>query len=506
MAEVDIQPQIVLRCPQCNKPFDKQSTLKRHGYYCRSRKEGAASRARSCIACAKRKARCDTKQPTCSGCMTRHIDCHYPATLPKGVGKGGRDKGGVDAPATEPSVTANSLAFDSPHHIDHLPFQDELATPVPIALGNSGDGWFDWNNPAFDFADPTSNWQTKGDIVQFSPPLTPTLVHEPTPSALQNFLRQQTVLSSYMSIPRQPHDILGSLVQRPKMGPKTQRTAALILQTLKSYPLMLLQHDSLPPFIHPRMMTSVGAENDNMEPLNNCISLLHMTRAGVPGNRKLFWRNIRMECERFYQEYHGWNKWQLLAAMQALLIYLISKVDKAQPEYNSLDSLLVAAVVALATRLGTVVDAPDNDLDSTWNTWIFEESRRRLCVMYQVVDMLVYFEPAGMCNVRKQTDLVIAPLPAKKRLWEAGNVLAWKAESEKEEADTRAAFALAGSGDLVRIDQAELQCISDVARLGYKPQDSGAPGLMWRTADWDDWCSGMDGFGGLVMLAASLTE
>ena len=123
--------------------------------------------------------------------------------------------------------------------------------------------------------------------------------------------------------------------------------------------------------------------------------------------------------------------------------------------------------------------------------------------MYQVVDMLVYFEPAGMCNVRKQTDLVIAPLPAKKRLWEAGNVLAWKAENEKEETEARDAFALAGSGDLVRIDPAELQCISDVARLGYR--DPGGPGLAWHTADWDDWCSGMDGFGGLVMLAASLT-
>lgn len=125
--------------------------------------------------------------------------------------------------------------------------------------------------------------------------------------------------------------------------------------------------------------------------------------------------------------------------------------------------------------------------------------------MYQVVDMLVYFEPAGMCNVRKQTDLVIAPLPAKKRLWEAGSVLAWNAENEKEEVEARAAFALAGSGDLVKIDQAELQCISDVARLGYTPQGPGAPGLAWHTADWDDWCSGMDGFGGLVMLAASLT-
>lgn len=234
--------------------------------------------------------------------MTRHIDCHYPASAPKGVGRGARDKGGVDVSATELLTTAHSTASDPPHDIGHHPLQDELATPVPTALENPGDGWFDWNNPIFDFTEPPSNWQAKGDAIQLSPPLTPTLVHEPTPSALQNFLRQHAASSPYMSIPRQPLDILGSLVQRPKIGPKTQRTATLILKTLKSYPLMLLQPDSLPPFVHPRMLASASAENDDMEPLNNCINLLHMIRTGVPGNRKLFWRNVRMECERFYHE------------------------------------------------------------------------------------------------------------------------------------------------------------------------------------------------------------
>ncbi|KAF1971540.1 hypothetical protein BU23DRAFT_175502 [Bimuria novae-zelandiae CBS 107.79] len=60
---------LVLRCSLCNKPFDKQSTLKRHGYYCRSRRLGSTARPRSCIACAKGKARCDNRRPECSRCM-----------------------------------------------------------------------------------------------------------------------------------------------------------------------------------------------------------------------------------------------------------------------------------------------------------------------------------------------------------------------------------------------------------------------------------------------------
>lgn len=39
-----------------------------------------------------------------------------------------------------------------------------------------------------------------------------------------------------------------------------------------------------------------------MESLINCISLVHMINSGVQGNRKLFWKNVRLECERMYAE------------------------------------------------------------------------------------------------------------------------------------------------------------------------------------------------------------
>jgi hypothetical protein len=123
-------------------------------------------------------------------------------------------------------------------------------------------------------------------------------------------------------------------------------------------------------------------------------------------------------------------------------------------------------------------------------------------VIYQIVDMLVYFQPAGMCHVRQQAELVIAPLPSKKQLWQAGDGFAWQAEREKEDAGPRAAFALAANGELARVDQSGLLCVTDWASL-HRGRDAGAP--AWHTADWDEWCAGMDELGGLVMLAASLT-
>ena len=114
--------------------------------------------------------------------------------------------------------------------------------------------------------------------------------------------------------------------------------------------------------------------------------------------------------------------------------------------------------------------------------------------------MLVYFEPAAMCDLQ-QTGLLLAPLPAKKQLWEAGDELVWQAESEGEPGGLQTAFGLATNGDLVRVDEGRLHR-GDALVLRSKSLDEKTPARS--TANWEEWCSGMDGFGGLVMLAASL--
>lgn len=51
------------------------------------------------------------------------------------------------------------------------------------------------------------------------------------------------------------------------------------------------------------------------------------------------------------------------------------------------------------------------------------ESRRRLGIVFRVINLIVYFDPGTMCSL--QSDLVLAPLPAKKALWDAPDELAW---------------------------------------------------------------------------------
>lgn len=100
------------------------------------------------------------------------------------------------------------------------------------------------------------------------------------------------------SIPALPTPNPHSLTKRSTANVGMERTATLVLHTLKSYVLSMLRHNSLPPFIHPSLVSAEFL----MEPLMNCINLVHMIGGEMKGSRKLFWRNVRMECERMCDE------------------------------------------------------------------------------------------------------------------------------------------------------------------------------------------------------------
>jgi hypothetical protein len=113
-------------------------------------------------------------------------------------------------------------------------------------------------------------------------------------------------------------------------------------------------------------------------------------------------------------------------------------------------------------------------------------------VVYSVVNLLA-FEPVIQCD--PGAELVIAPLPARKQLWEAADALAWKAEMDKEN-EPPTDFALAANGELVDLGEGYTYCGNNRS-LNARSQSTA-------TENWQEWCLGMDGLGGLVMLTASL--
>ena len=134
--------------------------------------------------------------------------------------------------------------------------------------------------------------------------------------------------------------------------------------------------------------------------------------------------------------------------------------------------------------------------------------------------MLIYFEPSGDCDSR-ETGLVLAPLPARKQLWEANDEITWKMETDRDTqpgprtdtiesqcSSSPPAFGLATNGELVSLDVRQGQNFCRSATMSLRTQQSlihgGKSSSSKGKANWEDWCAGMDGLGGLVMLAASL--
>lgn len=278
--------------------------MKRHGYYCRSRRAGSTARSRSCISCARRKAHCDNRQPDCSRCITKAIECHYPVNTPKGIGLGIQHR---DNPPTEQWRMAPSFVADSPGIGNRQEASDKgniildsalvLSDPEFVNLGGEHLDWDDSDIDVADFLNP----QRTDKTIQCPSSGSSSSVRHSTPSTDQTLQVQQAIFSPNVSIPTLPTYTLRSLFQRPRIKTGAQRITSLILHTLKSYPLMMLRHNTFPPFIHPRLISSY-VENNHMEPLSNCISLVHMISNRVYGSRKLFWTNVRLECERLGEE------------------------------------------------------------------------------------------------------------------------------------------------------------------------------------------------------------
>lgn len=167
-------------------------------------------------------------------------------------------------------------------------------------FASTGGQYLAQDDPDMDFT-AFLNLQANEETIQYPSSGSSSLARSSTPSNDQTVQVQQAISSRNASLPRAPTLNIRSLILRTNMRSRPQRIANLILHTLKSYPLMILHHKTLPPFIHPHFISS-NVDTDNMEPLNNCISLVHMIHSGVQGSRKLFWKNVRLECEHLYAE------------------------------------------------------------------------------------------------------------------------------------------------------------------------------------------------------------
>lgn len=151
-------------------------------------------------------------------------------------------------------------------------------------------GYLNWDGPDNDFAEFSNVHISKTNLYPWT---SGSLVSRVSPPIDQEF-QINLLIAANWPIPAFPMPNPHLLTKRPNVNVGVERTAKLLLHTLKSYVLTMRRHHSLPPFIHPSL---VYAEFSR-EPLVNCINLVCMISGEMEGNRKLFWRNVRIECER----------------------------------------------------------------------------------------------------------------------------------------------------------------------------------------------------------------
>lgn len=236
--------------------------------------------------------------------MNKSFDCHYPAST---IGSTTANVQHNSYSSIERRKKTVSVLAD-PRSIANLHDASSGGDAVLNSVSATPDSAFtafreeqlDWDISEIDFVD-FMNPPMGEDVAQyFTPPLS-SMSHGSSPVPTHTIQLQQLSSPSNASIPVMPTFTSRSLIQRPRKEARSQRSATLMLQTLVSYPRIMLRHKNIPSFIHPSLL-AFAAENNYMEPLNNCISLMNMVSSGVRGVRKLFWRNVQQECQRFCNE------------------------------------------------------------------------------------------------------------------------------------------------------------------------------------------------------------
>ncbi|KAK1762527.1 hypothetical protein QBC33DRAFT_551754 [Phialemonium atrogriseum] len=467
-------------CPLCKRTFARESTRKRHYYYCRSKlPDTNTSRKRSCAACVRAKARCirpaDTGLESCVRCNERGANCEFDAAA--------RRNGAPPPGAKDWEIQGSSTTL--------------TLTRRPSRSGNLQVSTLPQTYP--DIAAPLSRQSADINIwdADFFGEIGP-LGLESTPVENQGI---DSLLSGFSGA---PPDMLVTgtssftpwTIQLSGPSPFEHRAftrlsegplVSLAMRILRSYPFMMLQKAALPPFISPVLFswaeTGMGPPQ---QALITCVDLVNLFKSRTESDRNVIWRLIRLEQERILAKHANFDRWELLAAFQALLVYCLLRLHEVPVGHDGLEASLLTTVnlvfSALASSAGGThkMCVPD-DPGLSWTDWIFSESMRRTVLIFQILDILV--EISTEASSYANCGLLLIPLATSATLWNAEDPEGWRTEFRL--CDKRTTYALSQTGVLTRLQ------VTDT-------------GVTFSAAEWEGWRAEVGDIGTLVMIIGAL--
>ncbi|KAI0906804.1 hypothetical protein F4823DRAFT_605722 [Ustulina deusta] len=456
--DTTLEPDRQYSCLLCLKTFEQEASAKRHYYYCRSKPvDTKGSRKRSCLACTRAKTRCvlqaDAGLDGCIRCNKRGVACEYDTQVIRRMVGGEAYENAMLATPTQEGLGDNAGESSSTLVSARSPSRDGNA------LFDALDQTYPDMGPATDLSFLESLNVTFGDIpFDFEDaPFQETNSMSLACSKIAN-------LSSTIMSPPAPWDY--RLPKTPLFSTRVfTRPDHVALQTiamriLRSYPAMMLVKGTLPPFIHftayPR--SSLGDGDRPQQSLVNCWNLVQSFKPQDAANKgSWMWGQIWYEQERILTQYSKFDRWELLAALQTLLIFCLLRLQDVPFGFAVFD-------VSLLTTVNLVFKALDLSVAKSFDCgisedpalarrdWIFLESRRRTVLIFQIVGLLVdistavsYFSIGG---------LVLVPLPSSAALWSTEEFEGWKPEYTRWYKE-HTIYGLSDTGSLTRLQTAD---------------------------------------------------
>ncbi|KAL7902931.1 hypothetical protein HDV64DRAFT_284772 [Trichoderma sp. TUCIM 5745] len=419
-------PEASHHCPLCKKTFNQESSSKRHYYYCRSKlPDTNRSRRRSCAACIRAKARCilpeDAITETCLRCRDRNAQCEFAVGSERKGESRGSDVRNTTRSANqplEPQGTTNTLAlFRGSGQSENLE-----TTIVPQGSPNISAS-FEW------LAEDA--WSI-GLGVLFETPLYIELGIEPLVLPYrEQFCEVEDGISSL-----KPWDFPSPSLFEPRTFSKPSQGPLVLLasQILRSYPFMILRKAALPPFINPLQVSwAETGEGPRQQSLLRCMSLVSLFKVRTDSSKKLVWKWIRLEQEKILLKHVDFDKWELLAAFQALLVYCLLRIQEVPVDNDGFEPALLTTVNlvfnALTSTTGGICKSElPGDPSVTWMDWIFNESKRRTVLIFQILNILI--EMSTEASSYPTCGFVLIPLANSAALWNASSIEEWQTEFE----------------------------------------------------------------------------
>lgn len=497
-------------CKICSKSFTKRPSRNRHVLYCRKKfGDNLPVLRKSCAVCRKAKVKCNSEFPRCRRCIDKDLVCAYelarrgenlaqqlaspPLSEPRSNGttlvetsRLGSQKEiswesyssynnqtllnpNVDhsrAVAVVPDLLCQHTSFEWEPDAgcgEEIEAFDAVANSYSNGLGN--DFPLDWFSsgplPSLTFE---SAFSTPADCMFH----TPYLVLRPMD---YEYASQSTSLVS----PRSPF-----IHSRLSTGSQIGRT--FLIQSMQSY-ATLLATSTLPLFIHSVSLPTQGPSLPSSAPLEICKSIISLYTRKTAATNQFIWRAITMEKDRFMEEFEDVDEWTRLSMLQAITLYILLRIFDQDSFSVDFDRELVRAMTKIAIKAEQrqhLCQAEVEGWRPDWKEWVLLESKRRTVTLLFILHLLFDIKPEQ--KAKSHVGLSVLPLPAHKQLWRAGGEEEWRREYD----------------EMLRAREGRSYLrYEDLMDLGKGKVTGG------RMKDLNAWMVSSDGFGMLVMMAAT---